>query len=112
MRSCTDPLRTELRSAAAKCPVPAGPKPHLRPRATHQPEGRTVSPTMYRRRPSWTLNPVVVSPGGWAVVDLKLRLAPSSVDIDRATLRMVGGDSAVNFAARLSATSESKVPAG
>jgi len=45
-------------------------------------------------------------------VDLKLRLAPSSVDIDRATLRMVGGDSAVNFAARLSATSESKVPAG
>jgi hypothetical protein len=58
------------------------------------------------------LNPVVVSPGGWAVVDLKLRLAPSSVDIDRATLRMLGGDSAVNFAARLSATSESKVPAG
>jgi len=36
------------------------------------------------------LNPVVVSPGGWAVVDLKLRLAPSSVDIDRATLRMLG----------------------
>jgi hypothetical protein len=39
------------------------------------------------------LNPVLVSPGGCAVVDLKLRLAPTSVDIDRATLRMMGGDS-------------------
>ena len=39
------------------------------------------------------LNPVLVSPGGCAVVDLKLRLAPTSVDIDRATLRMLGGDS-------------------
>ena len=37
------------------------------------------------------LNPVLVSPGGCAVVDLKLRMAQTSKDINRASLRMLGG---------------------
>lgn len=40
------------------------------------------------------LNPVLVSPRGCAVVDLKLRVARPAKDVDRATLRMLGTTSA------------------